>query len=547
MIDEVHAFAGDDRGWHLLAVLERIGRIADRRIQRIGLSATVGDPDGLLSWLQGSGVADAGRVLAPADQAVTDEVEVTVDHVGSLENAALVISRLHRGEKRLVFADSRAAVETLATALREHGVTTFVSHGSLSADERHQAEHAFSEARDCVIVSTSTLELGIDVGDLDRVIQIDCPRTVASFLQRFGRTGRRAGTARNCLVLAVKEEAVLQTAGLLSLWQDGWVEPVVPPAEPAHLLAQQIMALSLQEGRIGRDLWPEWIGHLPSFAALQPEPATTIVDWMVESRILGDDAGMLAFDIEGEDTYGRRNFLDLVSAFTTDPLMHVWHGRREIGQVAPNSLQRRTDEEIRILLAGRSWRVTDINWPRRLVMVEPSAERGHSRWPGGGPLLSYELCQAMARVIEGHTPTVTWSRRATAVLGTLRGEMAGIRPGQTLLSASPSGRLRWWTFAGGLANLALAEHLPITSPNKADDLSISLEQGVSHIEATREISRLRSLPLDSLRPSVSPAAVTGLKFNDCLPVDLAQQTLAARLWDPAAVDTIRQVPLRHRA
>ena len=74
---------------------------------------------------------------------------------------------------------SRARAEQLAAALRKHGTTTFVSHGSLGVDERRQAEKAFAEARDCVIVATSTLELGIDVGDLDRVIQIDAPPSVA--------------------------------------------------------------------------------------------------------------------------------------------------------------------------------------------------------------------------------------------------------------------------------------------------------------------------------------------------------------------------------
>jgi ATP-dependent helicase Lhr and Lhr-like helicase len=98
---------------------------------------------------------------------------VRLDYVGSLQNAAIVISRLHQGEKRLVFCDSRARVEELGNELRRLGVSTFLSHSSLSAEERRSAEEAFGQAQDCVIVASSTLELGIDVGDLDRVIQID--------------------------------------------------------------------------------------------------------------------------------------------------------------------------------------------------------------------------------------------------------------------------------------------------------------------------------------------------------------------------------------
>ena len=119
--------------------------------------------------------------------------DIELDYVGSVSNAATLIASLHRGEKRLVFCDSRQLVEEIGAALRERGVTTFLSHASLPIDERHRAEQAFAEARNCVIVATSTLELGIDVGDLDRVIQVNDPPSVAAFLQRIGRTGRRVG------------------------------------------------------------------------------------------------------------------------------------------------------------------------------------------------------------------------------------------------------------------------------------------------------------------------------------------------------------------
>ena len=102
-----------------------------------------------------------------------------------------------------------------------------------------------------MIVSTSALELGIDVGDLDRVIQVNAPLTVAAFLQRLGRSGRRAGTVRNCLFLALDEDQFLLAAGLLLAWGRGFVEPVAAPPEPRHIVAQQLLALCLQEGRVG--------------------------------------------------------------------------------------------------------------------------------------------------------------------------------------------------------------------------------------------------------------------------------------------------------
>ena len=113
---------------------------------------------------------------------MASEADVQLDFVGSLQNSAVVISRLHRGEKRLVFVDSRSRAEQLAAELRQLQVTTFVTHVSQIQEQRNQAEEAFASLDDCVIVATSVLELGIDVGNLDRVIQIDSPSTVSSFL-----------------------------------------------------------------------------------------------------------------------------------------------------------------------------------------------------------------------------------------------------------------------------------------------------------------------------------------------------------------------------
>ena len=216
-----------------------------------------------------------------------------LDFVGSLQNAAVVISRLHRGEKRLVFVDSRARAEQLGVELRQLDVTAFVTHSSLSPEQRHQAEEAFANRDDCVIVATSVLELGIDVGDLDRVIQIDSPSTVSSLLQRMGRTGRRAGGIRNCLFLATHDDALLQAAGLVDLWASGFVEPIVPPPDPYHVLAQQLMALILQERGIGRQTWTEWIGRVAAFQAMPANRIGEMVEHMLAAGLIWDEAGIL--------------------------------------------------------------------------------------------------------------------------------------------------------------------------------------------------------------------------------------------------------------
>ena len=116
-----------------------------------------------------------------------------------------------------MFVDSRRKVERLGKRLNEIGTDTYLVHGSLAASERQLSERMFEEGQNCVIVATSAMELGIDVGDLDHVLQIDSPGSVASFLQRMGRTGRRAGTTSNCTFLCTTESGLLEAAATIQL------------------------------------------------------------------------------------------------------------------------------------------------------------------------------------------------------------------------------------------------------------------------------------------------------------------------------------------
>lgn len=538
VVDEVHAFGGDDRGWHMLGVLERLSALTGRDLQRIGLSATVGDPDALLDWLVGSSPTER-RVVAPDATKSSQPTEITLDHVGTLANAAIVISRLHRGEKRLVFVDSRSRVETLAAELRAQDVTTFVSHASLALDERRRAEQAFAEARDCVIVSTSTLELGIDVGDLDRVIQIDSPTTVASFLQRLGRTGRRAGSARNMLFLTTGDGLpLLRTAGLLQLWSSGYVEPVKAPPLPLHLLAHQLLAYVIQQGRVGRNLWQEVIGRLPAYRdAIASGDADLIVNHLVATGMLVEEAGMLSIGPEGERSYGFRHFMELTSVFTSDPTFVVRHGANELGHLDPTSLLTNDRSFATVLLAGRSWRITSIDWDRRFAWVEPSKQLGHSRWHGSGRALGAELCDAMRQVASGEDPVgVNLTERARAALADLRDEFRFVQPGRGSVVIE-STRARWWTWGGQRANASLSDALGLLAVSQGDDLSIGLDPERASSSAIR--SALTDLRTDALpTPSVAREFAKNMKFSDCLPEQLALEVARQRLVDPVGVGRV---------
>ncbi len=544
IVDEIHAFAGDDRGWHLLSVLERISRLAGREVQRIGLSATVGNPAALSDWLAGSCKGPREVYLPP--ESVGAAAEVQLDFVGAIENAAVVISRLHRGEKRLVFVDSRSRAEQLAAELRRLEVTTFVTHSSLSQDQRRQAEEAFGSREDCVIVATSVLELGIDVGDLDRVIQIDAPTTVSSFLQRMGRTGRRAGTPRNCLFLATKDEALVQGAGLIDLWADGYIEPIEPPPLPLHVLAQQLMALTLQESGVGRVDWWNWVRGVPGFAAIPPELVERLVESMLEREILWEDAGILAMGREGEATFGRRNFLELFSVFMSPPIFTILHGRRELGSVDQMTFLGKHEGPRVLLLGGRAWRVTHIDWQRRLAYVEATDASGRSRWKGGGLGLGFPLAQAIKRVLTVDQRSPRWSRRAAERITEIRYEFSWLQEDSTVALLADGGVTEWWTFGGQRANAALAWALADETHSKvrSNNFTVTVEEENDLNKVERAIEAVRRREAAQMRIAVDVAAIDGLKFSECLPRELATQMLERRLLEPDATRRILDQPLR---
>ena len=350
--------------------------------------------------------------------------ELVLDHVGNVGNAATVISKTAVGEKRLVFADSRRTVEDLAVRCGSARSRRYVSHSSLSLDERRRAEAAFAEARNCVIVSTSTLELGIDVGDLDRVVQIGAPITVASLLQRLGRTGRRPGTSRNMTFLSLDDAELVRAAGLLLLHGEGYVEPVTPPPLPRQVAAQQLLGVALQKRRVNLHEEERRVAQLGLASA---DEAREIGQWLVDTGHLDEDSGLHFVGPTAERRYGSRNFMDLLAIFTAAPEVTVLHGRTEIGSVDPTLLTTKVEGPRVIALAGKPWRVTYIDWQRRRAYVEPSDRPGRSRWSG-------DARAVLIRAVRRHPPG-TARREPCRGATSANGRNSGSQP-----FASPSNR-----------------------------------------------------------------------------------------------------------
>ncbi|HTR49653.1 MAG TPA: DEAD/DEAH box helicase [Kofleriaceae bacterium] len=531
VIDEVHAFAGDDRGAHVVALLERVARIAETDMQRIGLSATVGDPETIVAWLSGSSmrphrVVDPGGARKPP--------ELALDFVGTLDNAALMIDRLYPGTRRLVFVDSRRRVEELGHRLSQRGVDVYLSHSSLALSERSAAEKAFEEGTNCVIVATSALELGIDVGDLDHVIQIDAPSSVSSFLQRMGRTGRRAGSTANCTFLASDDEALLRAAAIIDLFRRGYVEPAGPSTWSPHVLAHQAIALSMQEhGSAAHDWW-SWLDGCVAFRDVSADQRDAIVRHMVANDILVNADARLALGARGEKLYGVKNFMELYAVFSTPRVLRVMHGHTEVGVVDASFLQDKERQSPNFVLAGRPWRVVGVDWKGQTCAVDPAEAGTYPRWFGQPVTLSRTLCQAMRSVLVGKDVDAAWSKRAVAALDAQRQAHPFLDDGPLPLEEAPDGRCRWWTFAGGAGNRVLAGLLEseigarvspgntfITFADGAAESDVAIRRAIDAVAARSPVAwaDARRLIDPDQRSRVS-------KFQPCLPPDIEHELIA---------------------
>jgi ATP-dependent Lhr-like helicase len=542
VIDEIHAFVGDDRGGHLSAVLERLSRFCGRDVQRIGLSATVGNPADILAWAAGSSKRE-GRMVDPARRpgSAKTEPELGLDFVGSDANAAKVIASLHEGEKRLVFVDSRRRVESIGKLLREQGVDVHVTHSSLSVNERHAAEEAFARGKDCVIVATSALELGIDIGDLDRVIQIDAPSSVAAFLQRMGRTGRRGGPP-SCLFLATSEDALVQAAAILRLHGRGFVEPVPLHRRAAHLLAHQIMALAIQHGGVPTSDWWGWISAATPFTALNDDDRRELVEHMLAENILAETGGRLVLGDAGERRYGRRNFLELYAVFQVPQALRVLWGNQEIGTIDALFAESGEAAELSFVLGARAWRAVDIRWKDGFVVVEPIEGNQLPRWQGSPQLLSGDLCQAMREILVSDDNPAIWSARARDKMAAIRAEYGFLDPEPGLDLVPDDRGYRLWTFAGGRANNLLGKVLEselgekVTLENRYIGFRDKAAQSAAAIASAIADLRTAGRPsdADALRFASLTTHQRLSKFQPCLTDRLEAIFLADARTDPAA-------------
>jgi ATP-dependent Lhr-like helicase len=490
VIDEIHAMAGSDRGAHLMSVIERIAALGQRDIQRIGLSATVGNPAELMTWLQGSSRRPAVVIDPPK---VPSKRELLVIHRETLSALAADAAVTARGRKTLFFCQSRKMSEAVADAIRACGTEVFVHHGSVSKEERLLAEERFHHGKDACIVCTSTLELGIDVGDLDRVLQAEAPDTVGSFLQRMGRTGRRAGQAANATFFCEDVDSVVQAYALIELAKRGWVESVHVNRRSWPVLVHQLLAMSLsRDGITAEAAWAHF-ARVPDFADIHRAEYDRLVAWLIKDGALRVASGRLVMGPKAESRFGRRNFMELYAVFSSPQSYTVQHGEQPIGTLGQAFVDRLVEGVSTFLLAGRAWLVDGIRHGDRVIRASPAPRGTQPTWGGITPsFLGFELCQEIRRILGDDAVGGFLSPTAAAVLAARRDALGEVARSADGIEETDDG-LRWWTFAGGRINATLKHALAAVGGDwkiTTDNLGLTV-RGALRSELTEARARLR--------------------------------------------------------
>lgn len=536
IVDEVHAFAGTERGAHLMAVLERIAAFAGDDVQRVGLSATVGNPDDILAWLAGSSRRQ-GVVVDPPKQARKRQIKVSL--TPAMPDLAAEASSVAAGRKSLFFCQSRALAEQVAERMRGRGTDVFVHHSSVAFEERQAAEERFHHGSNACIVCTSTLELGIDVGDLDLVLQANAPSTVSSFLQRMGRTGRRDGQTANTSFYCETAQAALQAVAIVELAREGWVEPVPVQRRSWPVLVHQILAQTLQYGAVSRERCWEALSVVPDFAGISRAEFDGLIAHMVAENHLFEAGGLLSMGEQAERRFGRKNFMEIYAVFSSPVLYRVKTiGDRDLGSVEQAFVDRLVEGMTSFLLAGRAWLVEQVNHSDKVVRVREAPKGRKPTWGGFLPqFLSHDLCRRMRRVVtEGEAYPYVDAGVAEAIED-WRADLGDLLRTSTLGLRRDDDGLVLWTFAGGLINgsLRLALKAGWGIDTSADNLRLRIAEG----DADEVLAALHLLADPSWwRAPETVAGLQGLcpdyrlsKFQPLLPPDLSAEMVLNHLVD----------------
>lgn len=408
VIDEVHSLLRGDRGGQTLCLIERLSRMAGVNPRRIGLSATIGDPEGTGKYLAaGTGretviprveegktkwrlsvehfFTTPGAEEAPADEkAALPALDMKTDTAPENSDPGFAYVFEHtRGKKCLIFVNSREECEAVTTTLRGYCEARgepdrfLIHHGNLSASFRETAESVMKDDEQCMTtVTTATLELGIDIGRLERAFQIDAPFTVSSFLQRMGRTGRRGLPPEMWFVMREEQPearamlpetvpwSLLQGIALIQLYtEERWVEPPKTDRLPFSLLYHRTMSTLASSGELSPAALASRVLTLKSFERIDKEDYKTLLRHLIETdHIERTEAGGLIVGLAGERQV---NSFKFYAVFKENEEYTVRSNSEELGTIV---MPPPVGEKIAI--AGHVWIVEEVDHKRHLVYCE---------------------------------------------------------------------------------------------------------------------------------------------------------------------------------
>ena len=420
ILDEVHAVAGTKRGAHLALSVERLEALATQPIQRIGLSATQRPLEEIGRFVGG------GRPIELVDAGVAKELDlevvIPVDDMRepgtgreegydarsiwpSIYPALVELVRAHRST--IVFVNNRRLAERLALRLNEVAEEEIARahHGSLAREQRTVIEEDLKAGRIPCLVATSSLELGIDMGAVDLVIQVESPKSVARGLQRIGRAGHSLGEVSKGRIFPKFRADLLECAVVAQRMREGAIEETQIPRNPLDVLAQQIVAICADEEIEVAELH-DLVRRAYPFAELSRAQLENVLD-MLAGRYPSDEFAELRPRIVWDRTAGvirgrpgsRRLAVTNAGTIPDRGLFGVFiagEGGSRVGELDEEMVYEARAGQV-IVLGASSWRIEDITRDRVLVSPAPGVPGAVPFWKGEGVGRPYELGEAIGR------------------------------------------------------------------------------------------------------------------------------------------------------
>lgn len=400
VIDEIHSFIGNDRGTQLKSILSRLQDINVSRYKIIGLSATIGDYDEAKKF---TGDEQNTKVLLDRSTKETNAVFRYFKNE-STELPLDLLKDLYietKDNKVLIFPNSRGRAEEVAVKLRKisdrvNGHPNYFSHhSSVDKEVREYVEYfAKNNNRQNFCIScTSTLELGIDIGTVDEVVQIDSTHSVSSLIQRIGRSGRKDGESSNLYLYATDKWSLLQSLACWLLYKEGFIEPPQTTEKPYDILLHQ--ALSITKGHSGIPLkeLSKQLKENFAFNKIDILEIEEILNHLVEIDYLEKLRYEVIIGIEGEKVVNNREFY---SVFKTEENFKVVSAGNTIGQI-PFSPQIVEDENL--LLAAKIWKIRFIDFKSKKIEVIPAKDGKKPMFFGSGGVIHPKIRGKMLEIL----------------------------------------------------------------------------------------------------------------------------------------------------